>query len=101
MFRKSLFFLALCFSFVLVANPVERVTLVGFIEASQDDEEGGTTELYLFTEDDESFLIKTSGKGAEMHNHVGEKVKITGDIAEDDTGVWELTVVDFEILQED
>ena len=77
----------------------KTVTAVGTIVAADWDENGSVVAVNLQTDDDE-YLIADTETAAELLHLVGQKVSVTGTVAESEEGSLVITVTSFSVVKE-
>jgi hypothetical protein len=91
------------FAALAVAQEAESgaktVTVVGTIVAADWDENGAVVAVNLQSDEDE-YVIADTETAAELLHLVGQKVSVTGTVAESEEGSLVLTVSSFSVVKE-
>lgn len=78
----------------------KAVTVVGTVVAADWDDNGTVVAVNLQSDDDE-YIIADNETAAELLHMVGQRVSVTGTVAESEDGSLVLTVSTFSVVKED
>jgi len=64
-------------------DPEGLATVTGTVESAEEDENGFATRVYIEA-DDYDYLVAAEGAGADLVDHVGDRVEATGRVSDSD-----------------
>ena len=78
----------------------EDVTIIGTVSVSEWSDDGEAKAVAI-SADGDVYAVYNTGKGVELLKLVGKKLKATGTLEEDEIGAKTITILDYEVIEEE